>query len=216
MQNPAFSSEHDPYYTQEKRFIFHLVPDGPNLVLDLGCGAGKMGKALIDSGKAGVVVGVEIFEPAAHEAAKYYSRVHVGDIEQMELTYHGYFDVAICGDILEHLKDPGKVIQRVRQWLKDDGLIICCVPNVRYWRVLRDLIFRGKFEYASEGIMDQTHLRFFTCSSFKKLLRDASFEIKDEGMRIAVGPKQATFNRLTGGIFREFLGIQMLYPARKV
>jgi methionine biosynthesis protein MetW len=216
MKNPAF---HDPscdYYTQDKGFLLHLIPEGPNVVLDLGCGSGRVGKRLIESNKAAEVVGIEIFDPAAKEALNYYKAVHVGDIENMDLTYDRYFDVVICGDVLEHLREPSKVLERLYHCLKDDGLIVCCVPNVRYWRIWMNLVLRGNWDYTSEGIMDQTHLRFFTTRSFKKLLTSASFKVQDEEMRIAIGPKQKRFNRVTRGIFKEFLGIQMMLTARKV
>ena len=82
--------------------MFHLFPDGPNKVLDLGCGSGRVGKVLLDSGKAAEVTGVEIFEPAAAEARKHYKTVHTGDIEEMTLDYRGDFDMVVCGDVLEH------------------------------------------------------------------------------------------------------------------
>jgi len=162
------------------------------------------------------MVGIEIFEAAATEARSHYKTVHVGDVEELDLAYRRHFDVVICGDVLEHLKEPFKVLEVIHRCLKDDGLIVCCVPNVRYWRVWMNLALRGNWDYTAEGIMDQTHLRFFTTRSFKKLLTTASFAVLDHEMRIARGPKQRGFNRLTGGIFEEFLGIQMIMTARKV
>jgi SAM-dependent methyltransferase len=215
MKNAAFQDGASAYYSQNKDFLLDLIPDGPNVVLDLGCGAGGVGKALLDRGKASELIGVEIFESAARNARKVYKRVHVGDIEEMELLYQNYFDVVVCGDILEHLKDPSKVLVRVRSWLKNEGRIVCSVPNVRYWRVLRDLMLRGRWDYAAEGIMDNTHLRFFTTRSFKKLLRESGFEVECQRMRIAPGPKQKAANRLTFGLFEEFLGFQMLMTAYK-
>lgn len=215
MKNPNYIDENDSYYTQNKEYLYDLVLDGPNVVMDLGCASGRLGQKLLQLNKAVELVGVELFEPAAREAMKYYKSVHVGDIEELSLDYNSYFDIVICGDVLEHLKEPYKIIGKIHCWLKKGGLIICSVPNVRYWRILRDLIFRGKWDYTSEGIMDQTHLRFFTARSFKKNLTEASFVIEREDMRIAVGPKQKAFNRLTCGVFKEFLGIQMLISARK-
>jgi methionine biosynthesis protein MetW len=216
MKNPAFSDVGDAYYNQEKEFLLHLIPDGPNKVLDVGCGSGGVGRKLLNSGKAAEMVGIEIFEAAAEKARKHYRTVHVGDVESMDLAaYRKYFDVIICGDVLEHLREPSAVLQDLHRCLRDDGLIVCCVPNVRYWRVWKDLVFQGKWEYASEGVMDQTHLRFFTTRSFKKLLIDTSFTIQDEEMQIAQGPKQRSFNKITGGVFQEFLGSQMLITARK-
>src|SRR4051812_44159454 len=97
----------------------HLIPDGPNRVLDLGCGSGGVGRSLLQRGKASEVYGVEIFQAAASEAEKTYKQVHVGDIEEMELPYNHFFDVIVCGDVLEHLKNPDKVVGRARSWLKD-------------------------------------------------------------------------------------------------
>lgn len=216
MNNPAFTDAAAPYYVQEKRFLFHLVPNGPNVVMDLGCAAGRVGKALQESNKAVELFGVELFAPAAAEAKGLYTQVHVGDIEEMNLPYRNVFDVVLCGDILEHLREPAKVVSQIHQWLKPGGRIVCCVPNIRYWRVCKDLVFRGDWQYASEGIMDQTHLRFFTTKSLRKMLTDASFEIEHEDMRIADGPKQRAFHRLTLHRFKEFLGFQILMSGRKI
>jgi 2-polyprenyl-3-methyl-5-hydroxy-6-metoxy-1,4-benzoquinol methylase len=215
MKNPAFNDPSVSYYVQEKRFLFHLIPDGPNRVLDLGCAAGRLGDALLECGKAAELYGVEIFPAAAEKAAKSYKHVHVGDIEEMTLEYDNFFDVIICGDVLEHLKNPDKVLGHARRWLKDSGTLVCCVPNVRYWKVWRDLVFGGDWAYAQEGIMDQTHLRFFTTKSFRRMLESQGFIVKKQDMRMAVGPKQEWFNRLTGGLFRDVLGFQMLFAAVK-
>lgn len=215
MKTPQFTDEKSPYYTQTKEFLLHLISDGPNVVMDIGCASGRLGQKLLQLKKAVELVGVELFEPAAREAAKCYKAVHIGDIEELSLGYNSYFDIVLCGDVLEHLKEPSKVVSKIHCWLKPRGRIICSVPNVRYWRIWRDLVFRGKWEYTSEGILDQTHLRFFTTRSFKKILADASFIVEYEDMRIAVGPRQEAFNRLTFGAFKEFLGRQMLISARK-
>jgi 2-polyprenyl-3-methyl-5-hydroxy-6-metoxy-1,4-benzoquinol methylase len=215
MKNKAFLDPSADYYNTDKGFLIHLIPDGPNVVLDLGCASGFLGKTLLKSNKAVEVTGVEIFEPAAAVAREHYKMVHVGDVEAMNLSYDKCFDLVICGDVLEHLNDPGKVLRQIHGWLKDDGRVVCCLPNVRYWKVWRSLIFNGDWKYASEGIMDQTHLRFFTTKSFKRLLTESSFVVERQDMRIAVGRKQRLFNHLTLGLFKEFLGFQMLFLARK-
>ena len=134
----------------------------------------------------------------------------------MNLNDQKHFDLVICGDVLEHLKDPGKILRQINGWLKDDGRVLCCLPNVRYWKNCRDLIFKGDWQYTSEGILDQTHLRFFTTRSRSRgLLTETSFVVEREDMRIASGCKQRIFNKLTFGIFKEFLGFQMLFLARK-
>jgi SAM-dependent methyltransferase len=95
MTNQAFQDPNAQYYLQEKRFMFHVFPTGLNKVFDVSCGAGRVGKALLDSGKATEVIGVELFEPAAAEARKHDRELHVGDIEEMTLNYDGCFDIVI-------------------------------------------------------------------------------------------------------------------------
>ena len=87
MKNKAFQDPNAEYYNTEKRFLFHLIPEGQNVVLDLGCAAGAVGKALLASNMAVEVSGVEIFEPAAALARQHYKQVHVGDIEELNLGY---------------------------------------------------------------------------------------------------------------------------------
>src|SRR5688500_837749 len=139
MLNKAHSSNNDTYYNNERPSISALIKEGPNSILDLGCGAGAVGRKLIEVGKASKMIGVELFESAAEKAAQHYTKVYTGDIEEMTLPFGKEFDYVLCGDILEHLKNPYAVVARIRDWLKDDGTFIMSVPNIRHWKVLSDL-----------------------------------------------------------------------------
>jgi 2-polyprenyl-3-methyl-5-hydroxy-6-metoxy-1,4-benzoquinol methylase len=214
MNNPAHKGGRDQYYTFFKTAFLPLIPDGPNVILDLGCGAGSMGRRLLELNKAGELIGAEIFKPASQEASKHYTKVYDGDVEQMDFPYKDYFDFVICGDILEHLKSPDVMMRRIRGWLKSDGKILCCVPNVRNYRVLLDLTIRGRWDYVEAGIMDQTHLRFFTRRSFLDLLTAAGFDIEHHEMLVE-GRKKGLANHLTFGCFEEFLSSQMIVCARR-
>ena len=215
MENQAFINQNDEYYNIEKTSIVDLIPEGPHVVLDLGCATGRVGLRLRDLNKASEIVGAEIFTPAAREAAKHYDKVYDGDVELLSLPYNEYFDFVVCGDILEHLRDPWVMVGRIREWLKKDGTLITSIPNIRYWRILRDLIIRGKWEYAEEGILDSTHLRFFTRSTFRKMLVGNKFFIELDRMSVH-GKKQNFFNTLTMHLFEEFLGSQIIVVAKKV
>lgn len=214
MLNQAHASNSDTYYNRERPSIVGLVRAAPNVVLDLGCGAGAVGGRLLRDGKASTVVGVELFASAAQEAARHYSKVHTGDIEEMTLPYAAHFDYVLCGDILEDLKDPYGVVKRIHGWLKDDGRLICSVPNVRHWKVLADLAFRGAWDYQDAGVMDRTHLRFFTRRSCVNMLRDAGFEVEQRRMLIW-GRRYLLLNTVTLGLFAEFLGSQIVVLAGK-
>jgi len=164
--------------------------------------------------RASEIIGVEIFKSAASNASKYYHKVIVGDVEELNLPYQEYFDYVICGDILEHLRDPWNILQRVHGWLKPSGTLIASIPNVRYWIVLRDLVLRGVWGYAESGIMDITHLRFFTRKTFIDALEHQRFSIELSEFWVK-GKKESYFNFITFGIFREFLGSQFMIVATK-
>ena len=214
MEHIAFTDKNDGYYNNEKSRFIQLIPEGPNKILDLGCAAGRLGRKLRELNKTSELVGVEIFEPAAMEAAKYYDRVYVADIEHINLDYMGYFDFVFCGDILEHLRDPWTMLNKIHIWLKKDAFLVSTIPNIRYWLILRDLIIFGKWEYTEAGVLDQTHLRFFTRNSFLKMLQKANYNVDYQEMVIH-GQKKNFLNKLTFGIFEEFLGSQVLVMAKK-
>jgi 2-polyprenyl-3-methyl-5-hydroxy-6-metoxy-1,4-benzoquinol methylase len=159
-------------------------------------------------------VGVEIFQPAADEAGKYYDKVYVADIETLQLPYRKYFDYVVCGDILEHLRDPMVTLERIHEWLKDGGNLLVTVPNIRYWRILRDLVFLGKWEYVDAGILDNTHMRFFTRRSILNILQRSSFSIIHYEMMI-VGVKHKLANKTTLGLLKEVFAPQIMIVAKK-
>ena len=151
------------YYAFERREIIDEIDVGANVVLEVGCAEGRLGAALKAEGRARWVTGLELMEEAAERAKLVLDEVLVGNLEAMQLPFgSNRFDVIICADVLEHLVDPWVQLKRLTQHLKPGGEVIICLPNVRNWRVLLPLLFHGRWEYQEAGIMDRTHLRFFT------------------------------------------------------
>lgn len=214
MENQAFLDTNDKYYNSFKWQITPLIAEGPHIILDLGCGTGVFGRRLKEENKVHELIGVEIFEEAAEKAARHYQKVYQGDIEQLNLSYENYFDYVICGDIIEHLKDPWAILGRIKGWLKIGGHVLVSIPNVRYWRVLRDLVFRGDWEYRDAGIMDRTHLRFFTKKSFLKMMAETGFHIAYSGF-LTYGIKQNFFNKITLHLFEPFIGTEIIVLGKK-
>jgi SAM-dependent methyltransferase len=214
MENKPFSQKDAAYYNFYKARIAAVISEGPHRVLDVGCAAGRLGQKLREQNKVAELIGVEVFEAPAAEAAGCYDRVYVDDIETLELPYEEYFDYVICGDILEHLHDPWTTLEKLHRLLKPGGVIIASIPNIRYWRILRDLVLFGKWEYGDAGILDNTHLRFFTSSSFLDALRRARFRIAFHEVWIG-GRRQGLLNKITGGVFQDFLGSQVMVKAVK-
>ena len=153
-----------------------LGEKGPLRILDVGASSGYLGSALREQGH--YVVGIEKDEETAEKARAFYDSFHVRDIEEFEFPFHAEFDFIIYGDILEHLRDPAAVLQRSLPALRKSGRIIVSVPNVANL-VIRLGLLLGRFEYADRGILDRTHLRFFTLQSVKKMLREASCSIDE-------------------------------------
>ncbi|NOZ26199.1 MAG: glycosyltransferase [Nitrospirae bacterium] len=164
------------YYSRERRDVEILVPHDVKRVLDVGCGEGVLGKRLLDRG-ASEVIGVEISEEACRKAARNLTGVVCGDIEDIALSFEdGYFDCIVLADVLEHLVDPMSTLKKLGKYLSDAGSIVASIPNVRYYGVINMLV-EGRWRYDDYGILDRTHLRFFTKKEIYLLFEKAGFEI---------------------------------------
>jgi len=148
----------------------------PLRILDVGTASGYLGKIL--KGKGHWIAGIEFNAEAAEIARGYYDTFQVADLETFAFPYRQEFDCVLFADVLEHLRDPAAVLRRCIPALKDTGRIIVSVPNVANWVVRLGLLF-GKFTYADRGILDRTHLRFFTLQSLRELMREASCSVRD-------------------------------------
>jgi O-antigen biosynthesis protein len=173
------SALQDPvYFGHARPEVLALVPATARSVLDIGCGAGRLGEAL-KARQETRVVGVELNEIAASAARQRLDDVLVGDIERLDLDFPpGSFDAIVCGDILEHLRDPDRLLRRARGWLALDGRLITSIPNVRHHSVVRSLL-EGNWTYEWAGLLDRTHLRFFRRREIEKLLFRAGFAVEE-------------------------------------
>ena len=201
------------YYSKLKREFLPVIKEGPNVVLDLGCGTGRMGQALLEMNKASEIIGVELNREPAEEAEKSYDVVYKNNIEHLSLPYVNYFDYVLCGDILEHLVDPWLMLARINVMLKKNGELICSIPNIRYWKIIRDLVMKGRWKYADAGILDSTHLRFFTKSSFIEMLHNANYKVT--WLHMSIHGTKRIANNITFNMLSEFLATQIMISARK-
>jgi SAM-dependent methyltransferase len=164
------------YHDHTRPELQRLIPPGARMILDVGCGAGGLGAALKRRGPV-EVIGVEADPDAAHAAAQVLDRVHVGDIEGLDLPYGpDTFDCIVVADILEHLRDPWVALKRLGPLLARRGRLVASLPNVRHWTVLRGLL-EGEWTYLPAGILDRSHLRFFTRTSGRALLEAAGLTV---------------------------------------
>jgi 2-polyprenyl-3-methyl-5-hydroxy-6-metoxy-1,4-benzoquinol methylase len=148
----------------------------PVRILDVGTATGYLGKIWRRSGH--YVAGIEYDAAAAEKAREYYDAFLMADVESFAFPYRREFDYIVFADVLEHLRDPAAVLRRCLPALKETGKIIISVPNIANW-VIRLGLLLGKFNYMDRGILDRTHLRFFTMRSLKKLMSEVSCEVLD-------------------------------------
>lgn len=163
------------YYGQARPEVMALVPETAKLILDIGCGEGALGKALKERQEC-FVVGVD---RDAVPVSGTLDRFIMADIEEhfdpWEHCVNGQFDCIIMADVLEHLRDPQALLERAREWLAPEGVIVLSVPNARHWRIVEGLL-RGDFSYQDAGLLDRGHLRFFTRRELQKALYRAGYE----------------------------------------
>lgn len=142
-------------------------------ILDIGTAGGILGKMLVNKGYA--IYGVEPNARWAEEAEPFYQDIFVGTLEEVPDSFLSNFDVVICTDVLEHLQDPQNQLSRLTHLQEFGTVFLVCVPNVANLWVRLQLLL-GKFEYTDRGILDRTHLRFFTYKSFESLLSNSGLD----------------------------------------
>jgi 2-polyprenyl-3-methyl-5-hydroxy-6-metoxy-1,4-benzoquinol methylase len=175
MENPAYDAEFDPKAENDSRAMAVRLVGGNKRVLEFGCSSGRITEVLVDRGCR--VTGIEVDPDAAERA-----RAHADDVVVLDLDYDEFetklagqqWEVALFGDVLEHLRDPLRVLRATRQLLDPQGTIVLSVPNVAHADV-RLALLNGEFPYGPYGLLDRTHLRFFTRDTLAQLLDDAGF-----------------------------------------
>ncbi|WP_296892142.1 class I SAM-dependent methyltransferase [Thiobacillus sp.] len=169
----------EDYFSHARREILPLLPHHAPRALEVGCGAGHTLSLLKQQGLCDWVCGIEISQTAATQASERLDQVVQGNIEAMELPLEpGSIDLLLCLDVLEHLVDPWETLRRLATLLRPNGVLVASIPNVRYYRVLLPLMLGGRWDYQDSGILDRTHLRFFTRATAIELVESAGFSIE--------------------------------------
>ena len=170
-------NEEHQYFEEVNPGLIRRVGTGLK-ILDVGCSYGALGEAMTKKGN--VVFGLDISRAAIEKAR---TRVHFAAVADITRTgslppeiAKERFDLVVMGDIVEHVYDPLNVLVSARKLMKDDGRLLLSVPNVANWLNRLQLLL-GRWEYAVSGVMDRTHLRFFTLRSVRRLVRAAGYEV---------------------------------------
>ena len=169
----------DWYYRASKRNLLWMLPLSAKRVLEVGCAEGNFG-AFVKSKLGAEVWGIELNPDAAEQARKSLDKVYTGDAATiMTELKTSPFDCIVMFDVLEHMMNPDVVLRKAKNLLSDNGTVILCVPNVLYASNLYRLIIKKDWKYLSHGVLDVTHLRYFTKKSLIRMIIDNDYEIAD-------------------------------------
>lgn len=216
MSKQIYSEKGGAYFSNPRPDMLNFIPPGVQKVLEFGCGGGEFGAAIKERYGA-EVVGIETHLDSANRAKQLLNRVLTADIEREQLDLpEGYFDCLVCNDVLEHLADPWAALGVLGRYVKKGGWLVVSIPNVRHHKVVRRLLWPGEWRYESNGVMDKTHLRFFTFKSACELVSGSGFHIES-----ASGINRSSFpvwlrlvNWLCRGCFDDMRYLQFAIVAR--
>jgi SAM-dependent methyltransferase len=176
----ATDTAFDPQYHENPRDeIASFINEPPGVVLDVGCGGGATGKLIKEKFPGTRVIGIELNPHAAEHARQFLDDVICGSIDKIQLRDHApaKVDTVLLLDVLEHLYDPWHALLHIRGWLSAGTRVLASVPNIRNLASLDELA-AGRWEYGPNGVLDITHVRFFTRDSLRRLFEETGYAVE--------------------------------------
>ena len=205
------------YHDLVRSDVIGIAPEHAGRLLDVGGGIGATGAALKSSGRATHVV---LIDQVADNVADGVDAWYAGDLEDLALidkviAQAGPFDTVLCLDVLEHLRDPWSTVAHIHRGLKTGGHLVISVPNVANLQIVAPLVFKGRFDLADDGLLDRTHLRWFTRSSAIALATGSGLRL--ERIQHIIWSRAAkAFDLISFGLFRRFIAVQYVMVLRRV
>jgi len=167
------------YYLNCNEPLLKNVPQSQSRVLEFGCSGGMLGKRYKENNPNTVWHGVDIHKPAVEHAKTLINNawcLNANELKANKTMLKEKYDALVYGDVIEHLIAPEKSLPAHLKLLKKGGQVVICIPNVQHWSVMKHVI-GGNWAYSDQGILDRTHLRFFTRKSFTTFLQDLNLNI---------------------------------------
>lgn len=193
------------YFYNPRTEMLKFIPRNAMSILEVGCGEGSFLRPLMAENRE--IWGVEINAEVAEKAKEVCDFVLTGSFEEVfEQLPVKHFDCIIFNDVLEHMYAPWEVLSQVKSLLSDEGVIVSSIPNFRYIsNLILEIVWKGEFRYKPEGgILDDTHIRFFTSKSIVRMYNEQGFEIvMHEGIKPCKSWKEKLFIFLSFGILKD-------------
>jgi 2-polyprenyl-3-methyl-5-hydroxy-6-metoxy-1,4-benzoquinol methylase len=197
--------------------LLKLMPANAARVVEAGCGVGALAREYRKANPGCEYIGIDLESEYALLAHSHCSRVVEADLERMsdaELDAIGQGDCWVFADVLEHLIDPWRLLARVRPRVAPGGCVVACIPNMQHYSVVARLV-TGDLHYQENGLLDRTHLRWFTRTTVMQLFQDAGFRITMLGGRRFNEPNAASMSAAVCRLATE-LGADAAQAARDV
>ncbi len=203
--------------------ILQHIPVSVKRLLDIGCSIGSLGAEVAKRSPGAQIYGIELDSDMAEIARQKLDKVYIEDMDKFSLTQEfaeEAFDCVVLADILEHLRDPWNTVNESIEILAWGGVIVACIPNVRHFDTLFNLVVRGRWPYRDRGIHDRTHLRFFTRTNILELFSSPKLAVEKVVTNYRLVERPSSINRWAKycawpGI-RGFLAFQYIIVARRV
>ena len=212
------------YFEGVRKDLLDLIPheNRNGNVLEIGAGGGNTLLYAKENRYANNIYAIELFNiKESNQRSESFSGFILGNIEEMDFPFADVkFDAIILGDVLEHLIDPYTLVNKLKKYLTDDGAIISSIPNIREYRTMKKIFFKGDFKYTDSGILDKTHLRFFTKKNMIELFENNGYVVENivsNDTRSALTfLKKFKFRKLFFKLFmEELLATQYFITAKK-
>ena len=163
------------YYKNQREEVYEMIPSTVTRVLEIGCAEGRFKE---NFPKSVEYWGVEPVSEVAEHARQRGIHVLCGAYEDVcSQIPDVHFDVVVCNDVIEHMSAPESFLMSLKSKIAPQGVLVGSIPNVRFWGNLINLLIKRDWKYEESGVLDRTHMRFFTAKSFCRLLHEAGYEI---------------------------------------
>lgn len=195
------------YYQNPRPEMLEFLPSKATKVLDVGCSNGAFGLSIKEKNNA-EVWGIEPMKNIANQASSVLDKVLINSCENVigQLP-DNYFDAIFFNDVLEHMINPNEVLLNIKSKLNENGKIISSIPNIRYHNNFIRLIVNKDWKYEEFGVMDKTHLRFFTGKTIQRMYNEAGYKLEfHKGIKKSKSIKPILYN-----IFALFTALDIRY-----
>jgi SAM-dependent methyltransferase len=189
-----------PIHELHNQDLLSLIPSSSKRLIEIGCSSGAIAREFKKLAPNADYFGVEIDSSYADLAKRYCNNVVVLNIEDADSNFwesNADRDCWIFGDTLEHLQNPWFILKKIHDILPSGGSVVACIPNAQHWSLQAKLSI-GDFRYESSGLMDRTHLRWFTRQTIVELFEQAGFVIEEGLPRIFNEPQREAFLPIIG------------------